>query len=129
MTAELFSETCEFDRLADPERFYPVAIQVTETYIVWVDADSPQEAASSIKDSPEEWLEGERPVEAEVSDVTEPYPWAVDEWNSNNGHRDYGPWRFGEPHTHYLARRYREECIAAAMAKGLPTPEPLERAS
>lgn len=46
---------------------YPVVVEATSTYIVWVEADNPTSAAARVKDAPEEWIDGEQPVDGDIT--------------------------------------------------------------
>lgn len=124
-TVELFSETCEFEAMPQPERMYPVVITVTEKYLVWAWADDAAEALRNVNDCDTDYLDGERPFTAEVTDVEEADDSDVECARvEKGGDRFFGPWRPGEPP--WLRprtesdRAYVERCIAAEMAEGLP---------
>jgi hypothetical protein len=74
---EKFSETCEFDELEQPERFYPVVVEVTRTYVVWQSGEDYADAVRIAKNDPELYEAFDKNTAQgggwEVRD--KPYPW------------------------------------------------------
>jgi len=70
---------------------YPVQIETTETYVVWVEAEDPEDAVRSVRDDSEwyEYLRDASPVSSDVN-TTKVDPWC---WDAENGvyHEPMGP--------------------------------------
>lgn len=133
---ELYSDTCDFDELAEPDREYPVLVKVTTTHVLWVMADSPAEAEQQLAGDYEgdvyDSLNPQNSVDSEL-DVTAPDKFDIqcgaDSTFHADGPRDYGraneygPWRPGEPQSYRWrtwsgdAVRFVERDMAEALAK------------
>lgn len=58
--AARFSDTHEFDALAEPVRRYQVFLESREVRVVWIEAETEQEAIDSVRDYPyDDWKDAE----------------------------------------------------------------------
>lgn len=77
--------------MSDDGRRYPVQIETSETYVVWVEADTAEEAVQQVRDDSEwyEHIQGASPVSTGV-DTTEVDSWY---WDAPEGvyHEPMGP--------------------------------------
>lgn len=94
-----YSDTCEFDDLDEPARSWPVVVETVQRHVVWVEADSPAEAARHITDDPTDYLKYD-PENALGGDwsVREPDRWEVrdiyaDGWYGDTLGQQHGPVR------------------------------------
>ncbi len=92
-TADRVSDTSWFDTLDQPRRWYPVAIEYTETRIILVEADSAEAAVKAAQTDPdisEEWEHADRTDWADMH-VPDGYSQRgpVDSWRG--GHDAAGP--------------------------------------
>lgn len=74
--------------MADDERRFPVMVSTTNHYVVWVEGDSPKDAAARLADDSEwyEAIDGEHPRDADYN-IQQPDDW--DWWKVYE--RRFGP--------------------------------------
>lgn len=80
-----FSDTYDFEDLEKPLRRWPVLVEATSYYVVWVEGDSQKDAVESIAGDPEwyELINNKVAVDGSV-DFSNPYHWHIE----NSGEND-----------------------------------------
>lgn len=78
---ERFSDTCEFDALTPAALEWPVAVEVTTTYVVWQEGDTYAEAVENAQHDGDIYEDfcSEAVIDSGWSVIEKPSPWQVRE--------------------------------------------------
>lgn len=134
--AELYSHTCDFEALAEPDREYPVLVTVSTMHVLWEVASSAaaaeQQLALGYDGDVYEALDSQNTADSDLA-IKAPDKFDIqcgaDSTFHASGPRDYGrateygPWRPGEPQTYRWRTwgtghvEHVERDMAAALAK------------
>jgi hypothetical protein len=113
------------NELADISPSYPVIVEYTHQHIVWVEAESPEQAVAYLEDAPHEETSDQKTLQSFGYTVKQPERW---DWSDVYDYSD-GPYStladaHVQVHEAEMRRQKLEAERAACTAAGHPNTEP-----